>query len=276
MRHAGLLVLPALAIAALWALSRAVAFDLASYAAWTGILGVALALLALIRPAAWLWLPTRKRALVALAAGVAVAAVALAWPPSVRRSAGPHKRIDDFLPEYQAAEHHEARTRAPLARVVAAVREARLADMPAAVVLIRIRSLADGPLQRSELVPGDGSLLDIMLRPGSGFLVLDESDPRDRVYGMAGAPWSSAPSPDVRDAATFHAFREPGNVRVAFDFQVVEEPGGVVRLSTETRILGTDQAAQRKFARYWRMVYPGSAIIRRVWLDAIVRRAERP
>jgi hypothetical protein len=270
------LVLPALAVAALWGLSRAVAFDLPSYAAWTGILVALVALLALLRPAAWLWLPTRRRALLALALGAAVVAAALAWPPAVRRSAGPHHRLDDFLPEYQAVEHHEARTRAPVARVVAAVREVGLADMPAAAVLMRLRSLADGPLKRDDLPRMDASLLDTMLSSGSGFLVLDDRDPRDRVYGMAGAPWSSAAAPDVHDAATFEAFRAPGNVRVAFDFRVVEEPGGVVRLSTETRILGTDAAARRTFARYWRIVYPGSAIIRRVWLDAIVRRAERP
>lgn len=267
------LVLPALAAAALWALSRAVEFDLPSYAAWAGLLVGLVALAALVRPAAWLWLPTRRLAAVALAAGAATVVAALAWPPSMRRSAAPHQRLDDFLPEYQASEHHEARTHAPLARVVAAVREVRLADMPAAQVLMRLRSLADGPLRRDP--PGDGSLLDTMLQPGSGFLVLDDGDPRDRLYGMAGAPWSSAAAPDVHDAAAFLAFADPGNVRVAFDFQVAEEPGGVVRLSTETRILGTDAAARRTFARYWRIVYPGSAIIRRVWLDAIVRRAER-
>jgi hypothetical protein len=267
------LVLPALAASALWALSRAVEFDLPSYAAWTGLLLCLVALAALARPAAWLWLPTRRRAGLALVAGAATVVVALAWPPSVRRSAGPHQRLDDFLPEYQAVEHHEARTRAPLDRVVAAVREAKLTDMPAAEVLIRLRSLADGPLRRDP--PGDGSLLDTMMQQGSGFLVLDDRDPRHRLYGMVGAPWSSAAAPEVHDAAAFRAFADPGAVRVAFDFQVVEEPGGVVRLSTETRILGTDAAARRTFARYWRIVYPGSAIIRRVWLDAIVRRAER-
>jgi hypothetical protein len=269
------LVLPALAIAALWGLFRAVEFDLQSYAAWTGLLLGLVALVALVRPAAWLWLPTRKRALLALLAGAAVVAAALAWPPALRRSAGPHQRLDDFLPEYQAVEHHEARTRAPIDRVVAAVHEVGLADMPAAKVLIQLRSLADGPLKRDPRPPADTSLLDVMMQPGSGFLVLDASDPRHPIYGMAGAPWSNAQAPDVHDAAAFRAYADPGNVRVAFDFQMVEEPGGVVRISTETRILGTDAAARQTFARYWRLVYPGSAIIRRVWLDAIVRRAER-
>jgi hypothetical protein len=37
----------------------------------------------------------------------------------------------------------------------------------------------------------------------------------------------------------------------------------------------TDDSARRKFARYWRVIYPGSALIRRMWLRAIKLRAER-
>jgi hypothetical protein len=56
---------------------------------------------------------------------------------------------------------------------------------------------------------------------------------------------------------------------------VVPEEDGVVRVSTETRCLAHGDEARRTFAGYWRIIYPGSAIIRRVWLDAIVARAER-
>lgn len=267
------LALAATLAAALWGVSRAAPFDAASYGAWSGIVLAVLSLAALVKPARWLWLPTRARACVALGAGVAITAVALAWPPSISRSTRPQTRLDEILPEYQAVEYHEARARAPLARVIQAVRQASLADMPAASLLLRIRSLAPSPnrMAADDRIP----LLDVMLRSGY-FMALDESDPQDRVYGMVGRPWEDGPPPGVRSAADFRAFREPGNVRVAFDFRVVDEGGGTVRVSTETRILGTDPAAQSDFKRYWRMIYPGSAIIRRVWLDAIVARAERP
>ena len=51
-------------------------------------------------------------------------------------------------------------------------------------------------------------------------------------------------------------------------------PGGGTLLTTETRIQATDDQARRSFRRYWRVIYPGSAAIRRAWLRAIRRRAE--
>jgi hypothetical protein len=35
-----------------------------------------------------------------------------------------------------------------------------------------------------------------------------------------------------------------------------------------------DTAARQRFAAYWRVIYPGSALIRRMWLRAIARRTE--
>ena len=44
-------------------------------------------------------------------------------------------------------------------------------------------------------------------------------------------------------------------------------------VSTETRVHANDARSRRLFARYWRVIYPGSALIRRMWLRAIERRA---
>jgi hypothetical protein len=44
-------------------------------------------------------------------------------------------------------------------------------------------------------------------------------------------------------------------------------------LTTETRVLLTDDEARRRFARYWRVVGPLSALTRGSWLAAAKRRA---
>ncbi|MFI5167541.1 MAG: hypothetical protein ACHQQS_13065 [Thermoanaerobaculales bacterium] len=46
-------------------------------------------------------------------------------------------------------------------------------------------------------------------------------------------------------------------------------------MTTETRVAATDAGARRALATYWRVIYPGSSLIRTTWLAAIKQRAER-
>jgi hypothetical protein len=55
----------------------------------------------------------------------------------------------------------------------------------------------------------------------------------------------------------------------------VEGVAGRTVLTTETRVLCTDEGARRRFRRYWALIRPGSGAIRVAWLRAIRRRAER-
>jgi hypothetical protein len=57
------------------------------------------------------------------------------------------------------------------------------------------------------------------------------------------------------------------------NFLVTGDGAGGSRVSTETRVFANSVPARRRFAAYWRVIYPGSAIIRRMWLRAIARRA---
>ena len=60
------------------------------------------------------------------------------------------------------------------------------------------------------------------------------------------------------------------------NFHIEDAGGSACLVTTETRIVATDPAARRKFGRYWRVIYPGSALIRKMWLRAVRQRAERP
>src|SRR5437879_2840920 len=105
-----------------------------------------------------------------------------------------------------------------------------------------------------------------------GFVLLAEEADRELVIGaLLGRPRGiRAPKP-----AAFVAFREAGYAKVAMNFRI--EPGdGFAEVATETRVIGTDEAATRGFAAYWRVIYPGSALIRRMWQRAIKQRAEQP
>jgi len=264
-------LIAAAVLAALLVLNRYAPLQAEFVALYAG-LGIALSgLLCVLVPLRFLGIRRRVTGLLALVAGALVVAAALLWPAPTLRSSRPHQRIDDFMPSYSFYEFHETHVSAPPEAVVAAMHRVGLADLPAAVFLMRVRGMAAGHRETGE-IPRE-SLLDLMARPETGFLVLDASDPREFVGGMVGL--ATAPKPPIHTPEQFLAFRDPDGIRVAFNLHVSEAAGGGTRLTSETRVVCNGDASRRLFAGYWRVIYPGSAIIRRVWLDAITDVAQR-
>lgn len=106
-----------------------------------------------------------------------------------------------------------------------------------------------------------------------GFVELGRRPGAELVLGAVGRFWSPLGNRPV-PTLDFSAFAEPGYAKAAMNFTVAREgEGSLVR--TETRIVGTDAEATRKFRRYWLLIRLGSGAIRRSWLKAIRRRLER-
>ncbi len=107
-----------------------------------------------------------------------------------------------------------------------------------------------------------------------GFTVLAEDPGREVVAGVVAQMWKrGSKAASIADGGEFAAFDRPGYVKAAMNLLLVEQDGGT-RIETETRVLATDAKSRSGFARYWRLIRPGSAAIRRSWLCAIARRAE--
>ncbi|MGH2951596.1 MAG: hypothetical protein ACRDKX_06095 [Solirubrobacterales bacterium] len=107
-----------------------------------------------------------------------------------------------------------------------------------------------------------------------GFVALGEVPGSELVLGAVGRFWrltDNDPLP-IADAAAFRSFADPGYVKAALNLTVAAAGRGS-RVATETRVIATSDDARRSFARYWRLIMPGSALIRRSWLAAIRRRA---
>jgi hypothetical protein len=106
-----------------------------------------------------------------------------------------------------------------------------------------------------------------------GFMRLGEHPGEEVVVGAIGRFWSPFGN-RPRVVEDFGEFGEPGYAKAAMNFGVGPEGEGT-RIKTETRVVGTDAAASRKFRRYWLLIRLGSGAIRRSWLNAIRRRLER-
>lgn len=180
--------------------------------------------------------------------------------------------LDEFLPKHHFNEFHFTKVQAAPAAVYGAVKQVTAREIRLFRALTWIRSPHFGKVPESILAPPpDSPVIDVALR--SGFQLLAEFPPQEIVFGMVqGRPPYAVTDPTPQD---FKDLQRPGYVKIAMNFHVSQASKGWSTLSTETRILATDATARRRFGRYWRVIHPGSALIRVMWLRAIKSRAER-
>jgi hypothetical protein len=224
------------------------------------------------RPLRRLGVHRRRAGAALLAAGALIILVAAALPARTAHAGAVATRLDAFLPAWQFQELHTIRIHAPLARVDRAVREVTADEIWLFRTLTWIRHPPLPWRRRAAHIlaaPGDQPILDVALR--TTFLRLADEPRRELVVGTIVCCRPSG----VRDAEAFVSLDQPGFAKAGMNFLMSDEGGGWTRLSTETRVHGTDAHARRRFAAYWRAIYPGSALIRVMWLRAIKARAER-
>jgi hypothetical protein len=182
-------------------------------------------------------------------------------------------RLDELLPHFDVDQVHTRRVAATPAAALAAVWAATPGEMPLVRLLYAVRS-APALLTRRHGLPRDKDRpqWEQMLESGFVSLVAEEDE---IVLGYAGQPWKLAGGsrPGVSSAEEWERFSAPGYVKAAMSFRAEAAEGGAL-LTTETRVFATDEAARRRFRRYWRVIRPGSSAIRRSWLRAAARRAE--
>jgi hypothetical protein len=177
--------------------------------------------------------------------------------------------LDEFLPTYDVNEVHTIDTGASPAAVMEAIRALTPQEVPLLVALMAVRSV---PRLLTRSRPSlRGPLLDGFLR--AGFATLREL-PDEVVLGAVGRFWQPTGGLRPIEAADFGDFATPGFAKAVFDFRL-ERAGDRTIVRTETPVATTDAHAQRRFGLYWKLVYPGSALIRVAWLRAIRKRAER-
>ncbi|MEW6265816.1 MAG: hypothetical protein AB1641_22310 [Thermodesulfobacteriota bacterium] len=169
--------------------------------------------------------------------------------------------IDEFLPDYEVNERHQIVVRAPLETAYAAARNLDMRESPIVRWLFRWRGL-----------PKYSLTFEGMLK--LGFILLADEQGREIVFGLIGRFWTRSAGIQNLTAAEFVRFAQPGFAKAVGNIAFDPLEDGRVRVTTETRVHGLDQASRRRFRLYWFVIAPFSGLIRKEWLRLIKKRAE--
>lgn len=235
---------------------------------YSGVVVTAAGVILTIRPIERLHISTRSEGLAIVGLGVLIAGIGFVAPTTESRVTRPESRLDEFAPVWQFDERHSITVAAPAERAYQALTQVRADEVALFRTLTWIRrggrALPEGLLNASSKRP----LLDVATH--SGFIYLANDPPKEIVIGtVVVAPRGQhvAVTPEL-----FKTPLPPGFAVGVMNFVVAPEGPNASRVTTETRVFASSPKARRGFAVYWRMIYPGSAIIRRMWLQAVRRR----
>ncbi len=236
-----------------------------------GALAMLVGALSVIKPVRLLRVRTRRRGMVVILGGTLAVLAACLSVPSLTTAAGTGSALDDFAPAFHFREHHETLIDAPAADVFAAIQSTTASEIALFQSFTWIRRFGRPGAESIMNAPEHLPILEVATR--TTFLKLAERPSREVVIGsVVMAP----PGFRRRHVATPEQFKTialPGFAVATLNFMIAQE-GAMTRLTTETRVVATDNWTLRRFTAYWRVIYPGSAILRMTWLRAIKRRAE--
>lgn len=179
--------------------------------------------------------------------------------------------IDKFLPRWDVHAAYSILIRGTPEEVYNALQSLNPTSSLLVRLLVFLRSLP-APRRRREKDRAS-TALERFLK--NGFILLDEKPGEEIVLGIVGKFWTTSGCLEQINPAEFIAFNKEAYAKAVWNFHLTQQSAGFTHLSTETRVACTDDAARKKFRRYWLLVKPFSGLIRRQMLRTIKRRVER-
>jgi hypothetical protein len=239
-------------------------------------LGFAIALvgaLSILWPLRFLRVRTRKAGAIVAAVGFLVAVAIFFLPARTKHVSTPTTKLDEWMPKWQFDEQHSIHIDASPQKVFDAIHAVRADEIFLFRTLIAIRRCGRPGPESIMNAPENKPLLDVATQ--TTFIYLADDAPREIVVGTVISAPHDISKPAKLTPEIFRTELPPGVVLATMNFLVTPDSGGGSTVSTVTRVYGNNVDSVRRFAIYWRIIYPGSDIIRRTWLRAIKRRAEK-
>jgi hypothetical protein len=245
-----------------------------SFALYAWALAALAGAISLVRPLKAIGIRNRWWAWLVLAAGATGAWMILSRPALANYVTTPSRQLDAFMPIYQFAEQYEIPVHAPRDRIYRALLAVSADEIPLYRTLAWFRrGMTTGP--ESVLNPPDGVPL-VTVATRTSFVKLADVPGHELVIGTVVLAPPGVRLAAASDPASFRALAQAGFAKAAIAFLITPQANGWAMLHTETRVWATDADSRDRFARYWRVIAPGSAVTRLMWLRAVKVRAEAP
>lgn len=249
---------------------------------YAGLLASLLGAVSLVRPLRFLGIASRASGVAVFLFGGGAILIAVYLPARETKVAERKSALDDFARVYEFSEFHSIRIHASRDRVFRSILDVTPEEITLFRALTWIRRGGQSGKDNILNAPPGEPILSVALR--TSFMKLAEEPGREIVVGTLVAAPKEVASDELRVARfkqqptpdNFKTLRAPGFALGVMNFRLEDAANGETLVTTETRVHTTDASTRRRFAAYWRVIYPGSALIRVMWLRAIRTRADRP
>ena len=237
---------------------------------YASLLAVIVGVITMLKPLRILGLTSRWRGVAILALAALAILINARVTPSAVMTRGGETALDAVMPVYHFREVHSRIVHAPRERVIAAIKTVPADEIRFFKVLTTIRRYGRAGPESILNAPEHQPILDVATR--TGFIRLAETDSEVVIGTLVVAPRGFTRNASA-DARWFQELSQPGIAKAAMNFRVEDAGRDQTRVTTETRVYGTDSQVIRRFTPYWRTIFPGSWILRVTWLRAIEERA---
>lgn len=167
-------------------------------------------------------------------------------------------KIDEYLPKCDFSERHSILIKCTSQKAYETLKNINLSESTLIRFLFWLRGLKSGNYQ------------DLLKR----FVLLYDEPGKEIVLGLIARPWTWNPGILQFSKEDFQSFNDPNLAKMVWNFTFEQQNENETLISTETRILCTDDASRKKFRIYWFFVRPFSGLVRIEILKLLRRNLE--
>ena len=164
--------------------------------------------------------------------------------------------IDKYMRHFDFREHHFKKVKGQPENIYPLMKRTNLSGSFIINLLFKLKGIPAGITTINDLEK-------------MGFIKLEENYGKEILFGIVTLSWMFNGCELKITPEEFIELNDKGYIKAVINFHITKENDDTTLLSTETRVLCTDESIRKKFRLYWLLISPFSRLIRRLMLKEI-------